>query len=269
MKKILCMFLLIQSGLMLAQTETFVTVNGKKVQINPNSLNTANNGLTAASGNIQFGGTLIQATTLAADQNNTLAITGLQAGAATDNVVVTDSNGVLKTVAGSSIQVEPWYVQATTNKATQNTENIFQMGNVGIGTNNMLGSSDPSVKLAVNGKILTPASYYADYVFEDYFDGFSNIKAEYSFKSLKEVESYINENKHLPGVTSIKDLKKTPNGEYIFNITDLSIQSLEKIEELYLHTIEQQKQLEANAKTMQEMNDRIMALEKLIKSNKK
>lgn len=244
---------------------------------------TADNGLTVTSSKVQLGGDLNKATTISTSASNTLAITGLQSGAATDNVVVSDTNGVLKTVAGSTMQIEPWQIKATTNKATANTDNIFQMGQVGIGTNNMLGNTDPNVKLAVNGAIITPTSYYADYVFEDYLDGKSEIKSEYAFKSLDEVSKFITENKHLPGVTSIKDLKRNEKGEYIFNITDLSIQSLEKIEELYLHTIEQQKQLEANdkniteqkkqleanEKTMKEMNNRIDSLEKLIKGMSK
>ena len=181
--------------------------------------------------------------------------------------VSTDTNGNISWANPSTIGIEPWQIQGGTNKATANTDNIYQTGKVGIGTNNMLGTADANVKLAVNGSIITPTSYYADYVFEDYLDGKSDIKSSYAFKSLDEVEKFITENKHLPGVTSIKDLKRNEKGEYIFNMTDLSIQSLEKIEELYLHTIEQQKELDANKKEMKEMNDRISALEKLIKDN--
>jgi len=229
---------------------------------------TADNGLAITANKVQLGGSLTKATALTTTATNTLAIEGLQTGAATDNIVVADAtSGVLKTVTGSSMQIEPWQEQGTTNKATSNTAKIYQMGAVAIGTNDMLGSTNANVKLAVNGAIITPTSYYADYVFEDYLDGKSEIKSAYSFKSLSEVDKYIAENKHLPGVTSIKDLARNEKGEYIFNITDLSIQSLEKIEELYLHTIEQQKQLEANEKTMKEMNDRIERLEKLVKGN--
>lgn len=51
-------------------------------------------------------------------------------------------------------------------------------------------------------------------------------------------------NKHLLGTTGIKDLKKNDKGEYIFNISNLSVQLLEKVEELYLYNIEQQKEPE-------------------------
>ena len=111
-----------------------------------------------------------------------------------------------------------------------------------------------TIKLRVYGGIQTASNTYADYVFEDYFTGNSSINPNYKFNSLYSVEKFVKENHHLPGVTSIKDLQKNENG-YSFNITELSTQTLEKVEELYLHTIEQQKQideLKALVKTQQE-----------------
>ncbi|GEM_PF-6406373 len=107
MKKIVCMLLLIQSGFMMAQTtqteETFVTVNGKRVKINPNSLNTADNGLTADSSKVQLGGALLKPTKITTTVKNTLTIEGLQVGVSTDNILVADTNGVLKLVKKDSI----------------------------------------------------------------------------------------------------------------------------------------------------------------------
>ncbi len=115
---------------------------------------------------------------------------------------------------------------------------------VAIGSNNVVPDRlNNTIKLRVYGGIQTAASTYADYVFEDYFTGHSAIKPGYKFNSLYSVESFVKENHHLPGVTSIKDLEKTSNG-YAFDLTQLSTQTLEKVEELYLHTIEQQKQID-------------------------
>ena len=66
--------------------------------------------------------------------------------------------------------------------------------------------------------------------------------------SLADVDAFIKTNKHLPGVTSIKQLNKDEKGKVSFDLSNLSLQSLEKIEELYLHTIEQQKQIDAQQK---------------------
>lgn len=197
----------------------------------------------------------------------------LNAGAASDNVVVADGTGVLKTVAQSTLAIEPWFVIGGTTRATTDAQNIYHTGQVAIGTNVMFGSAGE--KLAVGGTIRTASSVYADYVFEDYFKGSSIIKDDYKFKTLKEVEEFIKANNHLPGVTSIKDLTKTTEG-YSFNLTDLSVQSLEKIEELYLHVIEQQKQIVAKDKEIEnikkdaeDMKVRLLKLEKLILENKK
>lgn len=105
--------------------------------------------------------------------------------------------------------------------------------------------------------IVTSASTYPDYVFDNYFTGTSKVNPTYQFKSLAETEKFIKENNHLPGVTKIDDLAKGGNG-YMIDATQLSVQSLEKIEELYLHTIEQQKQID-------ELKAQIAELKALIK----
>ena len=100
MKKITFMLFLIQSGFMMAQTKTVVTQFGEKVTISPN----ANNGLTATGGYTQLGGDLIQNTTLKTTPSATLALLGLQAGAATDKILVADpTTGVLKLVDRSTL----------------------------------------------------------------------------------------------------------------------------------------------------------------------
>lgn len=66
---------------------------------------TANNGLTAASGNVKLGGSLTAATTITTDATKTLALAGLQDGATTDKMVVVDGSGVLKSVAATTRNV--------------------------------------------------------------------------------------------------------------------------------------------------------------------
>jgi hypothetical protein len=170
---------------------------------------------------------------------------------------------------------EPWYSTATNTGATLNTENIYSLGWVGIGFT--VPSAAPNEKLRVNGAITTVNSYYADYVFEDYFKGSSLIKADYKFKPLAEVDAYIKKNNHLPGITPINELVKTKEG-YSFNVSELSIQLLEKTEELYLHIIEQDKEIQTKNIEILElknetkelkvaselMNERLKNLEKLI-----
>ncbi|MBF4494766.1 tail fiber domain-containing protein [Flavobacterium sp. JLP] len=97
------MLLLIQSGFIMAQTsETVVTPNGKKVTFYPGAPGAANNGLTITNGTVQFGGSLIQPSVLTTTASNTLAITGLQTGALTDQILSMDANGVLRKIVNNS-----------------------------------------------------------------------------------------------------------------------------------------------------------------------
>jgi len=59
--------------------------------------------------------------------------------------------------------------------------------------------------------------------------------------TLKEISRYIENNKHLPGVPSAKEVKDK-GGVIINRATEIN---LEKIEELFLHTLEQQEQIDA------------------------
>ncbi len=180
-----------------------------------------------------------------------------------DNLVQVGTDGGAY-IDGTTI-AEPWFDQANVgNPATLNTQDIYQMGRVGIGTDDMLGTANTNVVLAINGSMLTTSSIYADYVFEGYFDGVSKLKADYAFKSLEEVETFINENRHLPGITKIDALAKNEDGDYVINPSELSVQVLEKVEELYLHTIEQQKQLKAKDQKIKELETRLERLEKLL-----
>lgn len=119
-------------------------------------------------------------------------------------------------------------------------------GNFGIGLTN------PSYKLHVAGdaranRFISGTTTYPDYVFENYYKGYSTINPDYKFKTLTEVEEFIKEKGHLPGYASIDEVKKN---DMTVDITQNSITNMEKIEELYLHVIELNKQI----KILQEKN---------------
>ena len=137
---------------------------------------------------------------------------------------------------------------------------------VAIGSNTAIPDrQNNTIKLRVYGGIQTAASTYADYVFEDYFNGNSSINPNYKFNTLYSVEKFVKQNHHLPGVTSIKNLEKTSDG-YSFDLTSLSTQTLEKVEELYLHTIEQQKQIDSQKDELDALKDLILKQQSQIDS---
>jgi len=88
-----------------------------------------------------------------------------------------------------------------------------------------------------------------DYVFED----------DYNLRSLEEVEEYIEENKHLPEVPSAKEF--ADNGA---NLIKMNYTLLQKIEELTLYSIEQNKKIVAQNSDMQIMKKEIENLKKRI-----
>lgn len=100
-------------------------------------------------------------------------------------------------------------------------------GNLGIGT------IAPDEKLTVKGKIHTQevrvdmsGPLVPDYVFAE----------DYKLKSLKEVEDFIKENRHLPEIPSAQEIEK--NG---LMLAEMNMNLLKKVEELTLYMIEQQK----------------------------
>jgi len=109
--------------------------------------------------------------------------------------------------------------------------NALFTGKVGIGTDN-----PGSMQLAVEGKIgargvkVTVQNPFPDYVFD----------SSYKLRSLTNLEQYINQNKHLPGVPSANKVKKDGGIE----LGEMNVKLLEKIEELTLYILKMNKRLE-------------------------
>jgi hypothetical protein len=126
-----------------------------------------------------------------------------------------------------------WRRDPTTNTQSWGTEGYTFMtllsGKLGIGT------MHPDEQLTVNGAIhatevkVNLSIPMPDYVFEE----------NYSLPDLKSLESYVKQNKHLPGIPSAKEAEE--NGLYL---KEMNLLLLKKIEELTLYLIEQQKQID-------------------------
>lgn len=136
---------------------------------------------------------------------------------------------------------------AQRNKLKNITE---KNGKIGIGTNS------PDELLTVKGKIHTQevlvdlnGAVAPDYVFENYYKGDSKLKSNYSFPSLSEIELYVKKHHHLPGVPSGIELKE--NG---ISLKEMNLILLEKIEELTLYTIQQQKEIELLKENLKEID---------------
>lgn len=118
---------------------------------------------------------------------------------------------------------------------------VAHNGRVGIGT------TVPKETLSVNGKIRAQevkveTNNWPDYVFED----------DYKLLSLKEISQFIKMNKHLPEMPTARDTEE--NG---IQVGEMVSKLLKKNEELTLHLIEKDKQIESQER-------RLERLEKLI-----
>ncbi|SEH46953.1 hypothetical protein [Chryseobacterium culicis] len=86
---------------------------------------------------------------------------------------------------------------------------------------------------------LTPT---ADFVFDE----------NYNLPKLEDIEKHIKEKKHLPEIASAKEMEKEG-----VNVGEFQIKLLQKIEELTLYTIEQNKQLKKQAEEIEELKKNI------------
>lgn len=101
----------------------------------------------------------------------------------------------------------------------------------------------------INGQDITAAGQFysnnttiatiPDYVFQKYFNGRSGLNAGYRFQTLDEIEAFVRKNHHLPGIKSAAQVKE----DGYWNLSASNLQNLEKIEELFLHAIEQEKKI--------------------------
>ena len=113
--------------------------------------------------------------------------------------------------------------------------------NVAIGTN----TTSAGYKLTVGGKIIctelkVQLQPFPDYVFDK----------NYKLRSINEVDNYIQANKHLPNMPTANEVEK--NG---MSVGEIQGKLVEKVEELTLYIIQQQKQIE-------ELQKQIIALKK-------
>ena len=130
---------------------------------------------------------------------------------------------------------------------------IDTLGRVGIGT------PTPDYKLDVNGAIrateilaVSPDSF-PDYVF----------KPNYELSKLEDVDAYIQNNGHLQNIPSASEVK-----EKGMSLVDMQVKLLQKVEELTLYAIKQQKFVLEQQRIVSDQQKRIEQLEQALKSSK-
>jgi len=163
------------------------------------------------------------------------------------NITTYDTFGTsLRTItesAGYNTYGLQFFTQASYGTGQTEKLRILGNGNVGIGINN------PNNKLDVNGiihskEVKVDMSGWSDFVF----------KKEYNLPTLEEVEKHLIAKGHLENIPSEQEVLK--NG---INLGEMNAKLLQKIEELTLYVIEQNKKID-------KQNEKIMSLEKKLTS---
>ncbi len=139
-----------------------------------------------------------------------------------------------------------------------NTSTSTNNGKIYIGSSTSYPTTTGNYKLFVEGGILTEkvkvalrnTANWADYVFAD----------NYKLMPLKEVESFVKTNKHLPGVSSASEIV-----EKGLDVAEMQSKHMEKIEELTLYIIEQDKKLDVQQQAIEKQNSEIEILKAQLK----
>lgn len=156
-------------------------------------------------------------------------------------IITIDDNGDLLSVDYSTIQDNMGNHTAIQNinlngnklvGGTSGNGGIFVAGNGNVRIGD--GTMNPTKALEVNGairskEVIVEIANWSDFVFED----------DFNLMSLKDTESFIKQNGHLPNVPSATEVENEGIG-----LGEMNAVLLQKIEELTLYVIELQKQIE-------------------------
>lgn len=115
-------------------------------------------------------------------------------------------------------------------------------GKITVGTSDLSGNYIGIFKGEVLCETLTIADIndWPDWVFSK----------DYTLRPLSEVEAFVREHGHLPGISSAKELES--NGGV--NVGEMQKDILQKVEELTLYIIQQQKEIESLKKKLNKLN---------------
>lgn len=168
-------------------------------------------------------------------------------GGATQATMIFDQNYKFQIRRAARSQVEVGVLNAGTAALTVDGPT----GNIGINTEN-----PGSFKLAVEGTIgcreaqVLTTNPFPDFVFE----------SDYNLRSLPEIEAFIKENKHLPEIPSAAEVEEAGG----FKLGEMNLKLLQKVEELTLYLIDQNKRIDQLSSELQKIQAENAALKKEI-----
>ncbi len=168
-------------------------------------------------------------------------ITITQNNAGNSAVTLHNANGSGKSYSLRSTNTGNFSIYDNNNSAERltinNIGNVKIVGKLQVGSNTQTTGPHTDAMLTIGGttgklvakQIYVTASNWADFVFAN----------DYNLRKLSDVEEYYKTNKHLPEIPSAKEVEE--NGVSVGEMNKLLLQ---KIEELTIYVVEQQKQID-------------------------
>lgn len=186
--------------------------------------------------NAKDGGTVYMGAKV--DMQNSLKLGWTQSGIIDLNTSIeinqnaTNGNGVKVNTYNTGLKA--YSIQRNDGK---NTFIVYGSGVTQIGTEKVGSGPHANAMLTVSGKVAckevrvfdNTSGYWADFVFEK----------NYKLMPLLEVEKYYNSNKHLPNIPTAKQIEEDGN-----DLAKTDALLLQKIEELTIYIVQQQKEIE-------------------------
>jgi hypothetical protein len=227
--------------------------NGNSVTLPPNTpqtLSQSGNTITLSNGGGSFN---LPTTSVVAGTNVTVTGTGTTANPFTVSANDTSlyaNNGIINqstTVSGNRV------VDMNNSNIWFSTANSTSNGKIYLGSTAVYPNATGNYRLFVEGGILTEkvkvalrsSANWADYVFAN----------DYKLMPLNEVEAFVKTNKHLPGIDSAEQLAKDG-----IDVAQMQSKQMEKIEELTLYIIDQDKKIAEQAKALEKNSKELEAL---------
>ena len=172
-------------------------------------------------------------------------------GTSSPSTTLEVQNGTLKVSGTSSLGQES--SRFIVDSGDSYGHSLMELRNINGVMFKVLGSGNAALNGKLESKeIKVTNTPTADFVFEE----------SYNLPTLESIENHIKEKKHLPEIASAKEMKQ--NG---VNVGSFQIQLLQKIEELTLYTIQQEKKLEAQKEELEsyegQLNQQAKEVEKL------
>ena len=134
-------------------------------------------------------------------------------------------------------------VSALTTATNRSTYRAFALQNDGTDIFRVDGDGTTHIESILYAQeIFVQTNVWPDYVF----------KKEYKLKSLYEVEQFIEANNHLPEIPAEEEIL-----EGGINVSEMNVLLLQKIEELTLYTIEQQKNIDEMKRQIKDLSEKI------------